>query len=522
MKLIVVGCLAQFLGLTLPALQDLGQDRKNGSEAVARGKEIYLNGTGNGAPIEAYVGEPGIKVPASVLRCANCHGPDGRGKPEGGIHPSNIRWTELSKPYAISASSGRQRPPYTEGLVVRAVTMGIDSGGNRLDVAMPKYQLTRQQANDLVAYLKALDTITDPGITDQVIKVGVLLPPETTLSGMNRAVRETLAAEFQRVNDIGGLYGRRIQCVFSDTSETESGESFRKFIREEQPFALVESFIAGSEREIGTCLEQNGIPLVGAISLFPDLKLNRYAFYLFPGVPGQGEALARFTAGRQGTKAACSLIIYSDEEGIRSAIDRITSQVERCGWNCPQTINVAHRPDWSALLRDGKIDAVFWLAPGEYLENFFAAAVASQEFPMVLAPGAFVGREIYRAPRKFAGRLFLSFPILPSDQTQDGEKEFLALADAGRFSEGDFAERFSALSAAKLLIHGLQQAGREVTREKLIEIFDTTYRFDTGQTPPLTFNPNRRIGANGVHVIEIDLEKNQLILPAAWIELESP
>ena len=100
--------------------------------------------------------------------------------------------------------------------------------------------------------------------------------------------------------------------------------------------------------------------------------------------------------------------------------------------------------------------------------------------------------------------------------------EYLELARAGGFSQGNLAERLVALSAAKLLIYGLQKAGREVTREKTIETLETLYHFDTGQTPPLTFSPNRRVGALGAHIVGIDLEKKQLLLPSTWMDLESP
>jgi len=516
---------AQFLNLVLFAIAGPAQDTQNPSAAAPRGKQIYLYGTANtGVPIEALAGEGTVKVPAAVLRCVNCHGPDGRGKPEGGIYPSDIRWTELSKPYAITTKSGRERPPYSERLAIRAITMGIDSGGNPLNVAMPKYQLTREQAGDLVAYLKALDNILDPGITNQSIKIGVILPPEETFSGMHRALRETLMAAFQKVNDGGGLYGRRIFCAFNTAPQIARAESFQRFIQQEQPFALVESFIAGIESEITPRVEQDGVPLIGAISLFPgiDAPVNRYVFYLLSGAQGQVEALVRFAAGKQGLGAARSLVVYGEEEGILAVIDRITKQAETVGWERPQPVNVKENKDWSLLLGNGRIDVVFWLASGKDLGEFFTAAAATQVFPLVLAPSAFVGPEIYQAPKQFSGRLFLSFPMLPSDQTKEGEMEFLELARTGKFSQGNLAERLAALSAAKLLIYALQKAGREVTREKIIEIFEKLYRFETGQTPPLTFTPNRRVGSNGVHVIGIDLEKKQLLLPSTWIELESP
>jgi hypothetical protein len=134
----------------------------------------------------------------------------------------------------------------------------------------------------------------------------------------------------------------------------------------------------------------------------------------------------------------------------------------------------------------------------------------------------FVGPEIYQAPKQFSGHLFLSFPVLPSDQTTAGETEFLELARAGEFSQGNLAERLAALAAAKLLVYGLVAAGREVTREKIVGILEKLYHFKTGQVPSLTFNANRRVGATGAHVVGIDLERKRLLLPSTWIELESP
>jgi ABC-type branched-subunit amino acid transport system substrate-binding protein len=518
--------LVLLLNIALFPVPGPAQDAQNPAAAATRGKEIYLYGTGyNGVPVEALAGEGNVKVSAAILRCVNCHGTDGRGKPEGGIYPSNIRWTELSKPYAITTEAGRERPPYNERLVIRAVTMGIDSGGNRLNAAMPKYQLTREQADDLVAYLKRLGNTVDPGITDQSIKIGAILPPEKTFGGMHHALQETLAAAFQRVNEAGGLYGRRIVFAMNTAAGSSCADSFQRFIQQEQPFVLVESFIAGSETEIGSCLQRNGIPLIGAISLFPGVEasVNRNIFYLLSGVQGQSEVLVKFAARNQGIRAARFLLIHSEGQGIQSAIEQTEKRAEAVGWERPQILNVDDVSDWALLLRDGKFDAVLWLASDKRLGEFFAGAFASGVFPVVLAPSAFIGSEIYEAPKQFSGRLFLSFPILPTDQTKEGEVEFAELARSAKFSRGSLAERLTALSAAKLLIYALQKAGREVTREKVVENLEKLYQFDTGQTPPLTFTANRRVGIMGAHVVGVDLENKELLIPSsAWIELESP
>src|SRR4029453_16913615 len=79
-----------------------------------RGQQIYLQGTSPaGGELTAVLGKEGAEVPASVVPCANCHGHDGRGKPEGGLVPSNITWEALTTPYGVTSATGRAHPPYT-------------------------------------------------------------------------------------------------------------------------------------------------------------------------------------------------------------------------------------------------------------------------------------------------------------------------------------------------------------------------------------------------------------------------
>src|SRR5947208_15035593 len=71
-----------------------------------RGRQIFVDGTSpSGGEIIAVMGDPGIEVPASSVPCAGCHGRDGRGRPEGGVAPSDLTWSVLS---------GRDHPPYDE------------------------------------------------------------------------------------------------------------------------------------------------------------------------------------------------------------------------------------------------------------------------------------------------------------------------------------------------------------------------------------------------------------------------
>src|SRR5215472_4581999 len=119
-----------------------------------RGRRIYMRGIGAaGTEITAVLEGGGVELSGSSITCSGCHGADGRGRPEGGVTPSNIRWEALIRPYA---TAGRAHQPYNERSLLRAIAMGVDPAGNALARTMPRFHLTRSDMADLIAWLKKI------------------------------------------------------------------------------------------------------------------------------------------------------------------------------------------------------------------------------------------------------------------------------------------------------------------------------------------------------------------------------
>src|SRR6185436_14925290 len=177
-----------------------------------RGKQIYLQGTSpSGKDILAYVGDASLEVPGNVMACANCHGIAGQGKIEGGINPSNVTWEALTKPYGVAHVNGRKHPPYTARALELAVTRGLDPAGNKLLYAMPRYQMSKADLDDLVVYLKRLGTDVDPGISENKIVIGMAFPTAGPIGELSQAVRDVIVAVFAEVNAQGGVYSRQLE-----------------------------------------------------------------------------------------------------------------------------------------------------------------------------------------------------------------------------------------------------------------------------------------------------------------------
>jgi hypothetical protein len=258
-----------------------------------RGRQIYERGVSASVPpIKAVLGS-GETISGAILPCANCHGHDGQGRPEGGVAPSNITWEVLTKPYGGLRSDGRTRVAYTERLVRRAFAMGIDASGGALNEAMPRFQMSLADAADLVAYIKKLGQTVDPGLDENTVRLGVLLPP---------AYRKILIDYFARVNENGGIYSRHFELVLGDFPAEPAKRAgwLREFLTRENVFTIVSADLTGAEHDIASVLRDTGMPAIATFAPFPDTgtPLNPWVFYLDGGTKVEQAALNEFAARR--------------------------------------------------------------------------------------------------------------------------------------------------------------------------------------------------------------------------------
>jgi ABC-type branched-subunit amino acid transport system substrate-binding protein len=499
------------------------------ADAARRGKQIYVLGTSaSGKEIFAYVGEGSIEVPASSMACANCHDLDGQGKPEGGVTPSKLNWEALTKPYGIEHADGRRHPSFTERGLELAITRGTDPAGGRLLNVMPRYQMSKEDLADLIAYLKILGKDRDPGISENKIVIGGLVPATGALGEMGQAVRALTTAYFDELNSQGGIYNRRIELKFAETADTPAGTqaNVERLLKQDQVFAMTGAFIAGSEKEITSLVAQREVPLVGPFTLFPQtgFPLNRQVFYLLSGVDGQTRALANFVASKPEFKNSGLAVVYPRSEFNKSILESIKDQSAKAGLKQPTTHEYALGSfDAAETTRQLKqfepAKLVCFLGNTEELLSLMREAEKTNWFPTVVTAGASIGAEILNAPAGFDGKVFMTFPTSPADQKPESIREFRALAEKYKLSSKHVAAQVSAFSAARILTEGLKRVGKDLSREKLIQSLEGLYEYQTGLTPAITFGPNRRIGAMGAYIVTIDLKQKQFVAASGWINV---
>jgi cytochrome c oxidase subunit II len=125
---------------------------------TSNGERIYY--TGNSAttgPIPRTGGP--MWVFHTGVGCVACHGVHGHGGVPvmmGTAVPADIRYAVLTGKEHPPGEEKMDHPPYTDALIQRAITQGLDPGGDPLDWTMPRWQMADQDLADLLAYLKTL------------------------------------------------------------------------------------------------------------------------------------------------------------------------------------------------------------------------------------------------------------------------------------------------------------------------------------------------------------------------------
>jgi ABC-type branched-subunit amino acid transport system substrate-binding protein len=493
-----------------------------------RGKRIYAEGESvAGTPLTALFAKGSTPIPASIVPCGSCHGADGRGRPEGGVVPPDITWSALTNSYGHEHDYGRSHPAFDDTSFERAVLFGLDPAGNEFDSTMPRYSMPGSDLADLVAYVKRLETDLDTGLTEDEIRIGTVLPMAGPLASLGETMKKVLEAYFTDINANGGINGRKLELVVAeyDADPTYAGWRVRDLVEQQDVFALVSGYLDGIEKDVAELVEEFELPIVGPFTMLPEegAGLNRYSFYLLSGISHHAELLIRFAATVPGTRGSHAAIVHR-AAGPYVKFAGMASAAARPGdWSALETVSYTPS-DFDATkladeLKESGAESLFFFGSAEELKSLTTAADRNVWTPLVFVPGSLASRTMFEIPVSFAGKVYLAYPSVPGDHTPKGVEEFERFHAQHEINYRHSAAQISAYTAAMILAEGLKRAGRDLSRERVVQELEGLTDFRTGLMPPISYNSRRRVGALGGYVLTLDPAARKLSPTGNWIGL---
>ena len=511
---------AAALALCAPAVLDCLAAQPLTAEEQA-GQRIYVDAiTPSGEPLRGLVGAGQMPLSGAALACGNCHGADGKGRAEGSVLPLDTNWEYLTTPYG-HAHPARRHGAFTAGSFGVTVNEGLDPAGNRLDWTMPRYALSRSERDALVAYLKRLSAQTDPGVAERSLRIGTVLPSGGPLAPSAAAMRAALLAYFEKVNRTGGIHQRRLELRVA-----KDFDAAKKEFSAEPVFALVSPFVSEEEAAFGALIDQTKLPAVGPYTANPQRVERRsgLAFHVLPGLADQAAVLVDFAARAAKTSGWRAAIVGSGASPFHEAAEAASRRCEKLGCGKIVRIGSYAGPLNAAAaverLKAEKREQIFFFGSEEEFAGLLDEAGAALDAawrPRVYAPGS-LARAALSAREHFDGEVFLVYPASPAEQA--GAEALRELRSEFKLDARHEAAQRAALAAATVLIEGLRRAGRDLSRERLVRALESLNNFDPGGfAPPVSYGPDRRVGALGGYVVALDRERG-LVPVSGWIALE--
>ena len=491
-----------------------GSSSKPISPLEERGKSIYLDGADSKAvEIKSQLGD--VEMSGKVQACVNCHGATGKGVSEGGVSVGDISWDYLTLPYGHTDPDGRRHPPFTKESFYRAVTRGLDPANHRLPVAMPRFQLSRRQTDELVNYLKFISSDYDPGLSATTIHIACLLPADDPDAGY--AMRSLLEAYFNRLNQAGGVYSRHVELHFLELAEGSHGtDQIRSLINRREVLAIL---LPGElvEKEASQLAEGSRIPLLASADLSAGESVHAdYVFSFVVGPAVEAAQLIKFGVSEKGVTSGHAAVVFSD---VRWAA-RLQEPIERA-WRelalppAPiYSVSNGAAPSLSLTLQLQKqgIESVFFFGSSRDAMAFLQAAHQANWAPTLFLVGSVSGLSVGEVPSEFDRRIFLCYSASEEGPDSRASAEFREFLKSHQLSERFWSAQVFAFVGASVLEEALKRAGKDLSREKLVQSLEGLHGFETGVLPPVSFGPGRHVGIATIRIFEVDLEKNGLEL----------
>ena len=466
------------------------------TEHEQAGKRLYREGVSSSdVQLQARVGASDISVPASVLPCASCHGNDGRGRAEGGVRPPNLDWQRLAQGQGAREANGRSYPAYTERSLARAIQHGVDPAGNRLDPAMPRFELTMADQRNLTAYLKRLAEERDPGIEEGVLRLGTLLPVSGPLAEAGQVVRAVLEDGVAQLNLQGGIHGRHLELVVLDPGfdPASAEQALQQLLEQERVFALISPLAPMLDPRLTTLLAPQNVPLIGST---PRNGGSPQIFDPLPGLPAQLLSLAGHARAGLGLAPGDLRVVYAGSDQAEAA-EQVRERLLQEGW-APPAIEA-----FEGQAVDGQ--GIVFLGRAQAFVELATALQAAGRQPYLFAASGQVAGAVARLPEQWSQRVFLAYPYVPEDWTEQGLATLAGLQQRQGLDPRQASLQVNTLCALRLLSEALKQIGRDASREQLIGALEGLHDVSTGLTPALGFGPGRRQGMAGAHVVAVAL-----------------
>jgi branched-chain amino acid transport system substrate-binding protein len=324
----------------------------------------------------------------------------------------------------------------------------------------------------------------DPGVTDTEIKIGNIMPYSGPLSAY-ALIGRTQAAFFKRLNDEGGINGRKINFISYDDafSPPKTVEQARKLVESDEVLFIFQSLGTPTNNAIQKYLDLKKVPqlfVATGATKFGDPKNFPWTMGWQPTYQTEGRIYAKYIL--QNLPQGKIGVLYQNDDSGR---DYLKGLKDGLGLEAAKRMIVAELPyDPSDPTVDSQIVSLKTLGSDIFFDEAspkFAAQAIRKAAEIGWKPTLFlasvsnsVGSVLKPAglenSKGVLSTNYIKDPTDPAWKDDPAIKQWAAFMDK-YFPEGDKTSTFSVYgyATAQTVVQVLKQCGDELTRENVMK-----------------------------------------------------
>ena len=338
----------------------------------------------------------------------------------------------------------------------------------------------------LGATLTSLSAHAEAGVTDNSIKIGLSAPMTGIQAAFGSEIKAVINSYFNQVNSAGGINGRMIKLVALDDAylPDRAAANTTILLQDEKVFALTSYYGSAPTMASLPILANNKAPLIGGITGTDGLRapFNRYMFNVRASYAEEAEAIVAqlLSIGLNNIG-----ILYQNDGFGKSGMDGIVAALKK--HNLQPSVVAPIEPN--SVQVDSAIEAFKKAKPQEII--MIASFVPTSAFVRKLKPaGLFpylsafsaVGAVMLSNELGETSRGIMISQVMPYlwDDTLGIAKDYKKLPIKQDKTESLTYTGMEAYINARVLVEAIKLAGKNLTRDKLIDALESMHDYNVG------------------------------------------
>jgi branched-chain amino acid transport system substrate-binding protein len=343
------------------------------------------------------------------------------------------------------------------------------------------------------------------GVTDTEIVLGSWGPQDGP-AGAYGVIDRTIDVYFKKVNDEGGINGRKIRFIYENDSyqPAKTVAAVKKLVEEDKVFALVGGLGTPHNLAVMDYLVQNNVPHVwpatGTTALAVPLKKNVYAVQL--NYTTEATLLAQYALDQLSSKKFA--VFYQNDAFGKEGLDAVQAELKKRGVAPADAVSYETADtNFSAQalkLQTTGADTVIVYAVPKPGGSVLAEMGKIGFKPKLLSSSVINDPSIFQlAGPTIDGMLIEAYLPAFDDLSNPKIVEYQAFMTkyAPREQLGGFSE--SGYAYAQVMVEALKRGGKDLTRDSFLTNLDQMKNFTGSVVPSLSYSPTDHAGVKAAY-----------------------